>query len=426
MQDTLTTATENTFRDWIESRKALEPEWMHQRRLLAAEASFALDWPKLERTPLKKRRLDQIPLFPAATTKTAIPPEATDEAAAIVRWRGRNVVSVSVPQALADRGVVLRPLTDALDQEPVREHLGRLLDEREDKVAALNAALWTAGTYLFVPGNLPEPLSVSLEIDLGAEDTALFSRNLIVVGRNSRVLVTERITGGPESAKMLLAHNTEVVVSEGASVQYGSIQQASERVEGFIHRQADLQNDAHIEWLIGEFGSALLVGDHVSQLNQPGASTKSITVFFGSAQQHQDFTAKSFHHAPHTVSDMVARGVMKGRARSVFTGLTQIDKGARGSDGRQKEQTLMLSEEARADAIPSLLIDERDVYAAHAASAGPIDKAAVFYLTSRGLTEKEAERMIVHGFLAPVIDKIPNDPLRDQVWQAVERKIVHD
>lgn len=425
MAETLTTATEDTFREWIQSRAAIEPQWVQERRLAAAEASLRLDWPKLERTPLKKRKLDQISLFPHASPKpvTSIEPA---NALPSVRWTGGDNVEVSLPEPLARLGLVLRPLKDALNFESVRERLGTLIRDQDDKITAINAALWTAGTYLYVPAHLPEPVAISLEIDVSAEETALFSRNLIVVGQGSRVLISERLTGEGGGDRMLFSHNSEVFLDAGASVQFGCIQQCPERVEGFIHREAQVQNDAHLEWLIGEFGSGLLVGDHVTHLQAPGASTKSITVFFGAGQQHQDFTAQSFHHAPYTKSDMVARGVMKGRARSVFTGLTQIDRGARGSDGRQKEQTLMLSEEARADAIPSLLIDERDVYAAHAASAGPVDKNAIFYLTSRGMTEKEAERMIVHGFLAPVIDSIPIEGFREEAWQAVERKIDHD
>ncbi len=425
MAETLTTATEDTFREWIQSRAAIEPQWVQERRLAAAEASLRLDWPKLERTPLKKRKLDQISLFPHHSLQPVKSMEPTG-AQLSVRWTGGDTVEVSLPESLAERGLVLRPLKDALNFEPVQQYLGTLIGDQDDKITALNAALWTAGTYLYVPPHLPEPIAISLEIDLDAEETALFSRNIVVVGQGSRVLITERLTGDGGHDRMLFSHNSEVFLEAGASVQFGCIQQCPDRVEGFIHRQAQIQNDAHLEWLIGEFGAGLLVGDHVTHLKAPGASTKSITVFFGTGQQHQDFTARSFHHAPYTKSDMVARGVMKGRSRSVFTGLTQIDQGARGSDGRQKEQTLMLSEEARADAIPSLLIDERDVYAAHAASAGPVDKGAIFYLTSRGLTEKEAERMIVHGFLAPVIDGIPIEGLRAEAWQAVERKITHD
>lgn len=424
MADIVSIASDDTLKELIQQRFQHEPAWMRERRLTAAEAYFALDWPKLSRTPLKKRRLDQIPVFNAPPGSNHAAPvfRATDGEVKI-HLVNNQVVALSVPSALTDRGLVLKPLAESLGEAPVQEHLGRIIPDSDDKVTALTAALWQNGVYLHVPAGLRETVQVSIESEASQQLPALLTRNLIVCERGTHVIITERLRSEDGADKMLLSEHTEIVVGAGAKVQYGAIQQCSSRVEGFIHRAGQIAQDGTLEWNIGEFGAGLVVSDHVSHLNEPGALTKSVTVFFGSGQQHQDYTAKSYHHAPHTTSDMVARGVMKDRSRSVFTGLTQIEKGAKGTDGRQREQTLMLSDEARADAIPSLLIDERDVYAAHAASAGPVDRAALFYLTSRGLTEEEAERMIVHGFLAPVIDSIPVQELRSEVWDAVERKI---
>lgn len=422
MDQTAVISTESQLKSLIMERYGAEPEWMRERRFVAAQGCFTRDWPRLERTPLKKRRLDDMALFEALPPHPGVA-QPIDRSNVEIRLENNQVVGLNVPEHLLAAGVILQPLSEALDMPQVRQYLGTVIDDLKDKVTALNGALWQNGVFLSIPDRLSEPVQVSIQSHVGKDVQSFISRNLIVCGRESHVVVTERLSSSETPTKVFLSENTEIIVRDGAKVEYGAIQQCSHNVEGFIHRVGHLAQDAALDWNIGEFGAGLIVSDHVSHLNRPGAHTRSTTVFFGSAQQHQDYTAESYHHAPHTTSDMVARGVMKGRARSVFTGLTQIEAGAKGSDGRQREQTLMLSDESRADAIPSLIIDERDVYAAHAASAGPVDRAAIFYLTSRGLPEAEAVRLIVHGFLAPVIDTIPGAALRDEVWDAVERKI---
>ncbi|PSR24130.1 MAG: Fe-S cluster assembly protein SufD [Sulfobacillus acidophilus] len=421
MNSTAAISSQTELHALIRDRFGHEPDWSLSRRLRAATNWFALDWPRLERTPLQKRRLDAIAVYdqPPADGET----QFINTGGLEMHLHNNVPVVRSIPEPWIQRGVIFQSLRDALDNSLVRQYLGSLLAEDSDKIAALNAALWQNGVFLYVPPGISETVEVVIQNYATSEVQALLSRNVVVVGAQSRVAITERWFNAGAAHKMLLAANTEIIVEHGAEVQYGAIQQCEKNAEAFIHRAASVAGDARLDWHIGEFGAGLIVSSHQSHLNQAGASTKSITVFFGSGQQHQDYTGKSVHHAPHTTSDMTARGVMKGKARSIFTGVTQIDKGARGSDGRQREQTLMLTDDARADAIPSLVIDEQDVYAAHAASAGPVDRTAIFYLTSRGLTEEEATRLIVHGFLAPVIDAISQSALRDEVWQAVERKI---
>lgn len=421
MSQTVTVDSSKHLQSLVLERFGHEPTDMLQRRLNAAEQYFGLDWPRLERTPLKKRRLDDIPIFSDPPRPKTVAPSG--HALIEIRLDNNYLTHCSIPNTLKQKGLILEPLNQAIERLEVRELLGTLTGEIKDRIGALNQALWHNGVFLSVPANLEEPVEVSIEHRASDEVRALITRNLIVVGHHSRLVVTQRLITEESSNKMLLSEATEIIVEDGGKAEFDAIQQCATHVEGFIRRLGQVNQDAVLDWNIGEFGSSLSVSGHESHLARPGAATRSTTVFFGSAQQHQDYTAKSFHQAPHTTSNMIARGVMKDRARSIFTGLTQINQGARGSDGRQKEETLMLSDESRADAIPSLVIDERDVYAAHAASAGPVDRGAIFYLTSRGLSEQEAIRLIVHGFLAPVIDRIPHAGLRDEVWAAVERKI---
>jgi Fe-S cluster assembly protein SufD len=426
MAHTASVSSVDQLKEIIETRYDREPEWSLTRRIVAAENVFSLDWPHLERTPLKKRKLEDIPFWEANLDDA--PPARLmvrddDPNAVWLRFENNQLSHWEVGAALHQRGVIAAPLAESLTHPFVRAHLGELVVDRVDKVSALTASLWRSGVFLYLPDNLDTPVMLTVEYHANAGVRALFIRNLICAGKGTQVTVSERLTTDEGLEKVLLSEETEIFVGDDAEVDYGAIQLCSLAVNSFIRRHGQIGTHGKLVWHIGEFGSNLAVSEQVSHLAQPGARTESVTVFFGAKQQHQDYTAKSLHHAPHTQSNMVARGVMKGKARSIFTGVTHIESGAKGSDGRQREQTLMLSDEARADAIPSLIIDERDVYAAHAASAGPVDKSWIFYLMSRGLSESEAVRLIVHGFLAPVIDSISRPLLRDAVWDAVERKI---
>lgn len=399
-----------------------EPEWLHARRKEFAVAYAEMAMPIKQRTPLKNRKLGQVPIFSPLAKLSASPAEGLGEAY-LDLFNGTEV-SRRIPKPVGDQGVLILPLAEACQVAPqlVEQYLGSAVDETADKFQALNSAFWTNGLFVYVPPRTEVAFPITVSHRAGPDARGFFPRTLVVADRQSRVIIAERYLS-ESGERSLVSAATEIVALDGASVQYGGIQQFATSADAFIRRVGRVGRDAQINWNIGEFGAGLLVSGHRTILGEPGGQSKSVTVFFGGTTQHHDYTGESLHIAPHTSSDMVARGVMKDRSRSVFTGVTDIKAGAVGTDGRQKEQTLMLSEEARADAIPSLLIEERDVYAAHSASAGPVDRSALFYLMGRGLPEREAIRLIVHGFLAPVIDSIPLDEMRDRVWDAVERKI---
>ncbi|MDA8195342.1 MAG: Fe-S cluster assembly protein SufD [Thermaerobacter sp.] len=410
-------------RHLLEQRFRDEPLWLAARRRELAEAYVEHPLPPRQRTPLKNRKLEQIPIFDAPASAAPLTwRDAGDEAH--LRLVDGVEESRHLPATLTEQGVLLLSLAEAIRIAPqlVEQYLGSVIDERSDKFQALNGAFWQNGLFLYVPPRTEVTLPIAVTHAATAGLAGFFPRTLIIADRQSRVVVSERYLSAP-GERSLVSAATEIIALDGASVQYGSIQQLAPSAETFSRRAGRVGRDARIDWNIGEFGGGLLVAEHQTILDQPGGQTSSLTVFFGGHHQHQDYTAESRHVAPHTGSNMVARGVMKDHARSVFTGVTDIKPGAVGTDGRQKEQTLMLSPHARADAIPSLLIEERDVYAAHSASAGPADRSAIFYLMGRGIPETEAIRLIVHGFLAPVIDSIPLQSLRDEVWEAVERKI---
>jgi Fe-S cluster assembly protein SufD len=407
--------------------EAGEPAWHRRRRREAALLYARLPVPERPRTPLKGRRLESIPYLdpPMPVDPPADLPELTGSLAwalltpyGVARWH--------LDPALAARGVRWEPLGPALNTLPAgaTDLLGSVQPDGEDRYTALNAALWQPGWFCYVPPGVRVEEPFLLLHWTGPEASGYFPRVLAVVDREAEAQVVETYRGAPEDLhRLLVSAVVEVVVNDGARVVWSAVQQLSPRAEAFLRRRGRVHRDGALAWHTGEFGAALSVAGHATELVGSGAAATSATVFFGTGSQHQDYAAQVFHRAPHTTSDILARGVMAERSRSIFTGQSVIVKGAVKSDARQREQTLMLSPEARADAIPSLVIDDNDVFAAHAASAGPVDPTVLYYLQSRGLSPRAAERMVVAGFLAPVLDKLAPEALRQTVESAIERKL---
>jgi Fe-S cluster assembly protein SufD len=401
-----------------------EPPWSQRRRQEALEAFHSLPLPKRERTPLRARRLESIPAWDPGTIEA--PPIAlvgAGLAPSVVLTNGR-VTAITLPPSWQAAGATVMPLRDALALPEVERYWGTVEAAEPDRFRALNRALWGDGLYVRVPrgAELAEPLTVLHWV--GRSPSGVFPRVLFVGDPHARAALVDVLIGeSTDSHRVLVSAVTEVVAEDGAALRYSAIQQLPAGAEAFVHRRGRTARDAEISWNTAEFGAQLAVSDHATRLEGAGSTARSVTVFFGSGTQHQDYTAGVEHVGAHTRSDILARGVMTDRARSVFTGMSAIRKGAVRSDARQKEQTLMLSDQARADAIPSLIIEDNDVYAAHAASAGPVDAQALYYLESRGIPEPAAVRLVVHGFLEPVIGQIDLPPVQEWVRAAVDQKL---
>ncbi|MBX5466513.1 MAG: Fe-S cluster assembly protein SufD [Firmicutes bacterium] len=408
-----------------------EPPWLTQARHQAGTLAATAALPQRAKSALRARRWEDAPVL--AEGVPAVPAAPRDG----IRITRGGYRSTPLPAAWTAAGVLCWNLADAVRRAPelVRQYLGQALAAEPvgdgavgtegAKFAALNAALWQHGVFLYVPPRvqLTEPVTVEYCIEDSA--VTLYPRTLLIADRESQVRVIERyVSQEPEgAARRLLSAVVEVFAGEGARVEYNAIQDLGPSVDAVVHRAARVARDGQMSWNLGEFGAGVLAGRQFTALEGPGAEGRTTVVFFGNRAQQQEYTAITEHAAAHSQSDLFARGVMNGRARSAVTAVTHIRRGARGSHARQREETLMLSPTARAEAVPSLLIDEHDVFAAHAASAGPVEESTLHYLMSRGLPEIEAVRLVVHGFLAPVIDRLPQDAVRDLVWERVERKI---
>lgn len=333
---------------------------------------------------------------------------------------------------LQRRGVRLLSLQEALATHPevVRSHfMTKAVLPVHGKFQALHEAAWDIGTLLYVPGGvqLEQPVQIVTWMDAGR--ALLFPHTLIVLDDEARVCVVESqispdSDAAPEELPPLVVGAVEIVAGPASRIDYVSLQTWGRRVWSFTNRRAVLEKDSRVEWILGEFGCGLTRGEFESALQGPGSASHSVLVFFADRSQHLDLLNSMDHRGTHTESDIVARGVLNGQARGIYRAVTHIRSGARESGAYQKGNILVLSPEARADANPSVVVEESEVQrAGHAATVGQVDREQLFYLMSRGLPEKMAIRLIVEGFLQPVLDRIPVESVRERIRQIVAAKL---
>lgn len=417
------------------SRSKNEPDWLASLRGEAADAATRLDLPKPEKMPIHRWALGQFgacrPGKPAATiadlpaaVASSLPAEGSNP---LIVQINSSVVFTRLPEELSARGVVLTSLEDACRNHEalVRKHLLTLYGKDEHKLAAMHAALWNGGVFLYVPRNVE--IAAPIQALIYADDAeATFAPHILVVAdANSRVTFVEQTATAPLPEGTALVHNgaAELFVGAGAAVRYAAVHHLDEKAIDISVRRAELGNDARMEWIVGELHNGHALTETKSLLKGKGSTSDSKMIAIGTGGQRMSLTTQAVHFGRNTESDMITRAVMKDNATAIINGITKIEKGATKSNGQQTEKVLMLSPKARGDANPILLIDEDDVKAGHAASVGQVNPEQVHYLMSRGITRQEAERLIIYGFLEPIVAEIPLEELRAQLHRILERKL---
>lgn len=435
----MTTEIKNPFeKEYISSfsKELGEPEWLTDLRIHAFELAEALPLPKADKTKIDKWNFSQIEKhivksedFSSFTdlpdaVKELINVKENDQSLYIQRNNRPTLLSVS--KELQETGVIFTDLFTA-----AREH-GDLLQKYfmkdavkvdEHKLTALHAALLNGGAFLYVPKNveLKEPIqAVFLHDDT---ETNMFNHVLIVAEENSSVTYVENYISTVEATNNVFNIVTEVIANANARVQYGAVDHLTKGITTYVNRRGIVAKDARIGWSLGLMNDGDTVSENTTNLMGDGSSADSKSVVVGRGEQKQNFTTKIVHYGKNTTANILKRGVMKDSATSIFNGIGKIEHGASKSNAEQESRLLMLSEKARGDANPILLIDEDDVVAGHAASVGRVDPVQLYYLMSRGISQKEAERLIIHGFLAPVVDQLPIEGVKKQLVEVIERKV---
>lgn len=410
-----------------------EPEWMAKRRLEALELAAQLELPKLEKTRIDRWSLDQYGTY-QPEAETVSPEQLSAHAQLFVQdgehpenmliQRNSGRVYAALGEELGKQGVIFTDLETAVCEhgELVEKYFMTLVKPDENRLTALHAAVWNGGVFLYVPKNVQ--IDVPLQALFLSEDgSATFAPHVLIVAEaNSSVTYVDNYISEPGSS---LTHNgiAEVFVKPGAKVQFASVHNLSGSVTEISYRRALVENDGGMEWIVGEFNDGNSASDTSSILKGNGATSDAKIIAVGTGEQKLNYTTRAVHFGKSTPSQMITRAVMREQATAIINGITKIEKGATGANGEQTERVLMLSPKARGDANPILLIDEDDVKAGHAASVGQVNAEHIHYLMSRGISKEDAERLIIYGFLAPVVEEIPIERLRARLQELVERKL---
>lgn len=417
------------------ARSKNEPAWLIEWRETAADLAAKLELPKPEKMPLARWTLDQYGTNrpgTAVSSASDLPAAITDllpqdVKGALIVQHNSSVVFTRLSDELKAQGVVLTSLEEAArtHEDLLRKHFMTLYAKDEHKLSALHAALWNGGVFLYVPKNvvIEEPIQALLFAD-DAEATFM-PHILVIADQHSQVAFVEQVATLLPQTESTLLHNSavEVFAKAGAQVRYASVHHMDASAIDIAYRRATLDNDARIEWIIGDLHNGNTVTDTKSVLKGNGSTSDSKIISVGTGSQRMSITTQAIHFGRSSESDMITRAVMKDEATAIINGISKIEHGATKANGQQTEKVLMLSPKARGDANPILLIDEDDVKAGHAASVGQVNPDMVYYLMSRGISRTEAERLIIHGFLDPVVSEIPLEGLREQLHRILERKL---
>jgi Fe-S cluster assembly protein SufD len=381
-----------------------EPEWLLETRLEALEALDSLELPSVIQTPGRRwTNLEDLD-FEALVD----PLDAAEEKDQV----GPEDVEV-LPFAEAARE----------HEELVREHFGSIIDPQENYLTALSTALFTTGTVVYVPRNV-DAEDVTIRTTMNSR--SLFNYTLVVTEQSSSVTILERQSTGDSvdsEEGRYYSGIVEISAGENSHVQYGSLQDLDEDTYNYTLKHGVTDQYSTINWIEGNLGSRLTKSGVETTLSGEGSETKIVGAFFGHDDQHFDVNSRVWHRNQHTTADLVTRGVLDDRSRSVYEGVQDVGSEAWDTNSYQRENTLMLSDESEADASPKLIINNHDTEASHSATVGQVDKEDLFYMISRGVDPQSAKNMLVEGFFVPVLDEIEVDELREDLEGRIKERL---
>lgn len=405
-----------------------EPTWMLELRLAALEKVDEMSLPKIDRV-----RFHRWPLLNVTSEHLSVEPKEAGVAAFDVMADNPMLVQTDdttvfeqLPQNLVEQGVIFTDIFTAAKDYPelVKEYyMTKAVTPFEDKLTAAHAAFMNSGLFLYVPKNvvIKEPIEAILN-QTGAEH--FFKHILIVADEHSEFTYLERFSTTAEDAKKQAANIVvEVIAKAGAKVKYSAIDRLGVNLTTYLNRRGYVMRDAMVDWAIGVMNDGDVVADFDTDLVGDGAHSEIKVVAISAGKQIQGIDTRVTNKAPHSIGHILQHGVIREKGTLTFNGIGHILKGAKGADAQQESRVLMLSDKARGDANPILLIDENEVTAGHAASVGRVDPEEMYYLMSRGLPKTEAERLVIRGFLGSVITAIPVKEAQKEFIDVIEGKL---
>lgn len=418
-----------------------EPAWARKRREVALAQARTLGFPKRNdelwrrtdfktveggigsldafSTPARARNIEDLPV--------AVQERLANEAGnvALVVQRDSAVVFEQTHPELEKQGVIVCSMERALKEHASRLEgvMGASLEPDYDWYAALAQAIRSGGAFVYVPDDVEAAVPVRLFQTIDGSGRVTAPQSVILLGRNARATVIEEQMS--ETAEGLSVHlgATEAFIGEGGKLVYGTLQDWGRNVYHYSNQRAHLGQDSELQWVQTVLGARTVKTNSYFDLEGSGAQAFVHGFMFGDTRQHFHLHTLQRHRVAHTTSDLLIKACLKDRARSVYQGLIQVSEGAQRTDAYQANRNLLLSDDARADSIPGLEILANDVRCTHGATIGHVDEEQMHYLMARGLPRQVAQRLIVEGFFAPVLDRIPLEGVRDQLREEIGRKI---
>jgi Fe-S cluster assembly protein SufB len=403
-----------------------EPEWMLEFRLKALDHFLKRPMPTWG-GDLSKLNLDEIYFYVKPTEAEAkswedvpdtikntfdrlgIPEAERKFLAGVGAQYESEMVYHKIQENLEKQGVIFLSIEDGLRKHPdlFREYFGTVIPIEDNKFAALNSAVWSGGSFIYIPKDTKVDLPLQAYFRLNAANIGQFERTMIIADEGAQVHYVEGCTAPIYSTDSFHSGVIEIIVKRGARVRYTTIQNWSTNVYNLVTQRAMVYEGGTMEWVDANLGSKLTMKYPSCYLMGPGAHGEILSMAFAGPGQHQDAGGKAIHFAPNTSSKITSKSISKGSGRASYRGLLKVYKGATNVRANVVCDALLLDDKARSDTYPYIEVDEQDVTIGHEASVSKVGEEQLFYLMSRGLSEEEATTMVVSGFIEPLVKELP-------------------
>jgi Fe-S cluster assembly protein SufD len=415
-----------------------EPDWLRHMRLDAWDLYESLPMPTTgdeawRRTDYRSINWQAAGILtaPNGGTMSDIPepsrrPLLGEVQGGMLAFVDGKLVHREIHDQFTQQGVIFTDLHTAAEQYPelVQNYfMTQAVKPDDGKFAALHAALWTHGVFLYVPRGKSMELPAH-SLFYNTKPGASLGHILVVADEGSQIDYLHENLSPTLADDASYIGAIELIVKDAANLRFVNLQDWGQHMYEFSHQRARVGNDGQLDWVTGQMGGKLIKAFMEIELDGRGSWGRMSGLYFPAGKQHMDLDTQQNHNAPNTTSDLLFKGVLKDQSRSVWQGMIKALPGAQKTDGFQANRNMLLSDDARADSIPGLEIMANDVRCTHAAAIGQIEEEVLFYLMSRGITRPDAEKLVVDGFFVPVLDRIPFENVRERMMDYVERKLL--
>src|SRR5436853_3119054 len=403
-----------------------EPDWMREFRLRSYDVFMSKPMPNwggdmskidfqniyyyAKASEKQGKSWDDVPESVRNTfEKLGIPEAERKFLAGVGAQYESEVVYHNLREDLQKQGVIFSDTDTAVKEYPeiVKKHFGKVIPPEDNKFAALNSAVWSGGSFIYVPPNVKVDLPLQAYFRINAENIGQFERTLIIADEGSEVHYIEGCTAPVYSSESLHSAVVELIAKPGARITYTTIQNWSTNVYNLVTKRARAEAESHVEWIDGNIGSRLTMKYPAVYLMGPKATGEVLSVAYAGPGMHQDAGAKMVHAAPETSSTIVSKSISKDGGRTSYRGLVKVEEGAHGVKSHVRCDALILDEDSRSDTYPYMEINEQDARIGHEATVSKVGEEQLFYLMSRGLSEQQAMGMTVNGFIEPITRTLP-------------------